>query len=391
MKKLTIIGRGTVGCLAATHFLRHTDWKIDWLYDPTITPVSVGEGTTLIFPRSLAVNIDFNSEDVENIGGTTKLGAWKKNWGHGKEFKHSFPSGATGIHFNAVYFQQYLFEKLSKHHRIKTAESNVVDFENIDSDFVMVCTGTPKNFDSDYYIHNHIPVNACLVLQCPWEYSKFNYTVTFAKKYGWVFGIPLQKRCSIGYIFNKNFATEDQILEDVEDLLKEFQLTPSSKSLINFRNYSKKMNFNNRIAYNGNVSYFLEPLEATSTGFSDSVNRLAYDKWASNFSDEVVNNLFNQEISDIESMICMHYYAGSIYKNEFWDYAKDISYNKLKKAFTNNGDFCKIIYNALSSNNILDTYNRDVGQFSLRSYKINIEGLNLKEKLLKDFKTILRD
>ena len=33
MKKITIIGRGTAGCVAVTHFLRWTDWEIDWVFD----------------------------------------------------------------------------------------------------------------------------------------------------------------------------------------------------------------------------------------------------------------------------------------------------------------------------------------------------------------------
>ena len=53
-KKLSIIGRGTAGCLNAIHF-RHRipDIDIDWYFDPKKPQQSVGEGSTLSLPRLL--------------------------------------------------------------------------------------------------------------------------------------------------------------------------------------------------------------------------------------------------------------------------------------------------------------------------------------------------
>lgn len=59
MKKLAIIGAGTAGCLTVSHFLRFTDWTIDWYIDSSIKPQAVGEGSNLILPKALYNNVNF--------------------------------------------------------------------------------------------------------------------------------------------------------------------------------------------------------------------------------------------------------------------------------------------------------------------------------------------
>ena len=256
-KKLAIVGRGTVGCTAAIYFLSKTDWLIDWYYDPDIEPASVGEGTNLALPRTLGQVMNFDSKDLDNITATPKLGIWKRNWGPGCDYKHTFPADSHGIHFNAVEFQKYIFDKVKDDKRITLVEENVTDYENIDADYVMVCTGSPKGMTEKFNIRDKIPVNTATVFQCPWDLVKFNYSLTFAKEHGWVFGIPIQNRCSIGYLYNDQFSTEEQVTEDVQDILKEFDLEPAMSRTLKFSNYSRKQNFSERIVYNGNASFFL--------------------------------------------------------------------------------------------------------------------------------------
>jgi hypothetical protein len=80
-------------------------------------------------------------------------------------------------------------------------------------------------------------------------------------------------------------------------------------------------------------------------------------------------------------MIAMHYMSGSIFENEFWSYAKALGEEKLKKDFTNDTEFAKIIRYTLDSDSNFDEYHKDVGTWSSRSYLQNIVGLGLKEKL----------
>jgi hypothetical protein len=377
-KKLAIVGRGTVGCLAVSYFLRWTDWDIEWIYDPEIEPAAVGEGTTLVLPYALFHNVDFDGRDMDNISATVKMGIWKRNWGTGNEFYHTFPAGAVGMHFNAVQFQKYMFDKLSKNDRIKHTEGHASDYENLHCDYVMVCTGSPNALDAGYMTREHIPVNAAYVNQCPWDYAKFNYSVTFAKKHGWVFGIPLQNRCAIGYIYNSNFTSLDEIKEDVQDVLDEFGLTPNVTRELRFRNYSKKINFTEKVCYNGNASFFLEPLEATSTGFADSVIRLAHSVWGGQMTPEYANELYQQSIDETESIISLHYYAGSVYNSAFWDNAQKVGEEQIVNDFKNHTAVANIIKHSMQTEL---PYGHDVGPWNTRSFRMNVRELGLTDKI----------
>lgn len=381
-KKLTIVGRGTVGCLAILHFLRWTDWDIDWVFNPIINPTAVGEGTNLILPNALARNIFFDAVDMLNVHSTPKLGVWKRNWGPGKDFYHPFLAGQTGLHFNAVELQDYIFEKVRSNSRIKIIEDHVVDYENLDSDFVLVCTGSPSadQLNTDFNVHKNIPVNSCVVFQCPWDYPKFNFSVTFAKKYGWVFGIPLTNRCAIGYVYNQKFANEQKVTADVQDILDEFKLTPVRSNSLKFNNYSRKQNFSEKVCYNGNASFFLEPLEATSTGFADYVNRWAFDLWNKSKTLSTVNKIYFNEINAIESMICLHYAAGSIYNNKFWTHARALGLEKVEGNFQQRNEVAAIIKKALYTSEMYGE-TPDISFWPVPSYRINIAGLGLEDSI----------
>lgn len=386
MKKLTVVGRGTVGCFTVAHFLRWTDWEIEWMSDPEIKPTAVGEGTTLKIPENLFENVNFMNSDMHEVYATPKLGIWKRGWGKtGSEFYHSFPAGRTGMHFNAVVLQEYLYNKLIKNPRVVVKESNVTSYDDLDSDFVMVCTGSPSDEDLNNYfdIRHNIPVDSCVVFQCPWNYPIFNYTATFAKSHGWVFGIPLTNRCAIGYLYNRNFATEDEVERDAQDILQQFDLIPASINKIKFNNYIRKRNYNRKVCYNGNASFFLEPLEATSTTTADDVNRMAWDMWMCNITPDDANKKYKTMMDSVESMICLHYISGSCYKNKFWDHAKKISRKKIQEQFAYKTEFYQIVKGSLESKSDLDVFYKDVGTWNIPSYKTNIESLGIRNTLIK--------
>lgn len=382
MKKITIVGRGTVGCIAVAHFLRWSDWEIDWVFDPKIETASVGEATTLLLPRALSDTVRFDSRDMDAIGATPKMGIWKRGWGNGEEFYHTFPAGSIGMHFNAVQFQDHMFNKLSDNTRVNLIESNATDYENMESDFVMVCSGSPKDLD-DYIVRDSIPVNSCVVFQCPWDYTRFNYSITFARRHGWVFGIPLKNRCSIGYLYNNKFTTPEEIKEDVQELLDEFNLTPSFVRELKFNNYSRETNFTDRVVYNGNASFFLEPLEATSTGFAHIIMTLAFSLWESkSITKDLANATYNKYLNDIESMICLHYCSGSMYDSDFWQYAQRIGDVKITDNFIHNTEFASYVKDALTKPNYYDCGNKEIGSWGMPSYKMNIDGLGITNKIM---------
>jgi len=375
-KKFAIIGRGTAGAFALTHYYRHTDFEIDWYFDSNVKPQAVGEGTTLIFPHAISDNINFGILDLESIYGTVKCGIKKTNWGDcGNDYIHEFSSGDHGYHFNAVMLQNFILNFAKKQSRIKIIDKNV-DHQDIDADYIMDCSGKPKNYE-DFQYSTYIPVNTGYVTQCYWEGVRFQYTLTLARPYGWVFGIPLLNRCAIGYMYNSNINSLDEIKEDVQNIFKEYSLNPSQDTnFLEFKNYYRKENYHGRVCYNGNASFFLEPLEATSISMMNFIQKeffdLIYARLNNNNyfenSDEYKNKNYQDYIREIENVIMLHYASGSKFNTEFWKFAKERgkeNFQILKK----NPKFISLMNN----NKKVQEY----GTWNRRSFLMNLSNLDL--------------
>jgi hypothetical protein len=110
------------------------------------------------------------------------------------------------------------------------------------------------------------------------------------------------------------------------------------------------------------------------------INIIAKDVFELKTTPQYANDVYNDKIDSIESMICLHYFAGSSFKNEFWDYAESLGVRKIEHKMSSSNVFSNMIKKALFSNNIFDV-NGDVGTWSLKSYKINIEKLGIKDRL----------
>ena len=388
-KRIAVIGRGTAGSQAVAHFSRFfPNEKIVWYYDPNKPVQSVGEGSTIALPRNLFNNINFFHRNLKDIDGTFKTGIYKENWGtENKSFFHDFPPAELGYHFNAVKLQDYVQEYVKD--KVSIIEK-AVDYNNVDADYVFNASGAPDSFD-DFYTSEYIPVNSAYITQCYWDYPRFDYTLTIASKYGWIFGIPLQNRCSIGYMYNSDINTKEEIAEDVKKIFEEYNLNPSETTAsLKFKNYYKKNNYENngRLIHSGNSSFFLEPLEATSIGVMDDIQRSAFDIWSGNKGAEYSNLEYLEQLGQIEFMIMMHYAAGSPFKTDFWEYAQE---RGIKKMENNKGDSkMQSIYRSIKdipTINLarnLPTYSQ-YGQWWPGSFIQNIKGLGLTQTMDKLF------
>jgi hypothetical protein len=330
-KKIAVIGRGTAGSLAASEMLREfrDQADIEWHFDSSVKTQAVGEGSALPFARSLFNNLGFTHHDLHKIDGTFKHGIRKMNWSHkNPDFYHEFPSPFVSYHFNAVSLQNYVFEQIKD--QVKIVDHNVT-YDQIDADYTIDCSGKPTDF-SLFEESEFIPVNAAYVTQCYWEYPRFLYTLTMARPWGWVFGIPLQNRCSIGYMFNDKITSLEQVKEDVKNVFDQFNLTPSTTTNeLHFRNYYRKTNFIKNVAFNGNASFFLEPLEATTLSGVYQVNNWAIDIINDPLTLAKKNHMYKNRMAHTENIIMLHYLAGSTFKNEFWDYAEERARRCLEK------------------------------------------------------------
>jgi len=388
-KKLAVLGRGTAGALSVIHFHR---WlgdhaEIEWHYDPNIPTQAVGEGAPLNLPVNLVNNIGFTHSDLPKIDGTLKAGIFKDGWGKiGTPFTHNFHGCSMSYHFNAIALQDYILQHMKS--RIKIVEHNTSS-KDIDADFVMDCAGKPSDFE-DYYMSKVVPVNSVYVTQCYWDMPRFNVTLTIARPYGWVFGIPLRNRCSIGYMYNSDFNNLEEIKEDVKNIFSQYQLNPSPvTNSFSFKNYIKKnivtLDGKKGITYNGNACFFLEPLEATSIACMDHINRESFDFWIAKSSKEHANSNTFKFIKDCELIIAIHYFAGSKYKTPFWKNAKQNAEIYLDP-FIKYDDNFKRIMRIIKSYPLeklhdpeekLNSSVKAVGPFWIGSWKENIYGLQL--------------
>jgi hypothetical protein len=384
-KKLTFIGRGLAGSLTIFHFIRWTDWEIEWIYDPNIAVQSVGEGTTLDIPKSMYINFGFNAHNLAEVDGSLKLGIWKKNWGKtGKEFIHEFPPGACSYHYNSLKLQDFIMKKVKKYSKVKVIEANVPDHDSLDSDFIMNCTGRPTEYH-EYILSKSIPVNSVLATQCFWEGARFQYTLAIARPYGWIFCIPLQNRCSVGYMYNNEWNSLEDITKDTKEFCNTLNLNPSNVTQsFSFKSYFKKNVIDNRVVYNGNKAFFLEPLEATSLSYIEYISRNAYDYWNENKNKDILSNDIFVRGKEYETLICLHYLAGSIYDTVFWKKSKEMAIEHFEEQI-NNAKLIKILENSFipAYADMLSPYNFEWesswGTFTPYSFEQNIKGLELSE------------
>ena len=384
-KKIAILGKGTAGSISAAQFNYETDCEIDWYRDPTTLTQSVGEASTLSLPRLLNQSLNTHYSELEEISATTKRGIRKINWGINgtKDFIHDFNLDLTGIHFDAVKLQDFIAKKLKNN--INIIETSSPPITEIDCDHIIDCTGKPSEYSS-FNKSEATPVNEAYVVNCYWNFPKYEYSFHIARPYGWVFVIPLQNRCSVGYMYNSNINTVEEVEEDIKNVFKQLDLVPSyDVTKWSFKNYYKKQNYTERTTYNGNASFFLEPLESTSTPFMNFINFYSVGVLYNKLTPEEANNYYLKEMDHIQRIISMHYLSGSSFKTKFWDYAIEQSQNFLKSnikdpSFLNLYKFCKDFSYSKSLNyphNMHGGSEVELGLMAPRSYVQNFEGLGL--------------
>lgn len=379
MKKVSIIGAGTAGVLSTSHFVAQNEIEVEWIYDPNTPAVPVGEGSLFNFNEILS-KIGFTYSDLDKVNGTAKLGIYKENWGNStNNFYENFHFGVTASHFSANELQAYVLELLKD--KVNIVEKNINNYLEVDSDYIIDCRGWPEDF-SDYNKSSAITVNTAYVTQCFWDYPKFLHTLTIARPWGWVFGIPLKHRCAIGYLFNSEISNIDTIKEDVKEVFNKFGLIPSNKTLtLPFKSYYKKQTYVDNVCYNGNTNFFLEPLEATSIYHMENIIRGAYDVSQGNITQNQGNSYIINKIKEIENIISLHYLNGSTYDTDFWRLAKENAKINISEAIKN-PKFIEFLKKGLSFKPG-DKYNHNevYGSWPIHILHQNLVGLNWENSI----------
>ncbi len=393
-KRIAIVGRGTAGsisaALAVSRYLRFGE--IVWYYDPSIQTQAVGEGSTLRVPGALNQAVGFMHSDLEKLDGTFKSGIRKIDWSRDgqSDFIHPFLPPQVSYHFNALKLQDFLYNRIKS--RVRCVEGSVSS-EKIDADYIIDCSGKPSDYTS-FEMSSYIPVNSVYVTQCFWDRAEFQYTMTIARPYGWVFGIPLMNRCSIGYMYNNTINTLDEVKEDVKHVFKQLNLTPSNTTnSFSFKNYRRIHNFKNNIAYNGNASFFLEPLEATSITVMIDIMDIVNDIVKRSRPLHSANTIYSSRLEDVERLIMLHYLNGSAFDTQFWNFAQRRAEQCILQAKNDPDYMIKILsseYTSFGTNGqeLLKkngySKNPDFSQeWPLNSYRLNLgpHGFNIYDKI----------
>jgi tryptophan 7-halogenase len=356
------------------HFSYYTNSKeleIVCYYDSNIKEQTVGEGTTVDVPETLYNQHKLEFHDIfEKLNGHFKTGIYYKGWGK-QNYMHTFPMPNVSIHFNAVKLQN-LLQELNKD-RVKFIDKNV-EHKDIDADFILDCSGKPKTNEA-FNKAKYIPVNSVVVAQCQWEVPKFYYTICEAYKNGWIFGIPLQDRISFGYLYNENLNDKNFIEQELKEYIDGFNLKVNQVNYLSFGNYYRKVNYFKRGAFNGNASFFLEPMEATSIATIDDINRNVYDLLFEINTLKNINKKYNEWFKQVQDVITLHYLAGSKYDTDFWKFAKELAFDCVE----NKSDLYKQIIKNLDNEHF--DFNGNYGTWGMHSFRQNVSGLGISNLL----------
>ena len=365
-KKLAVVGKGTAGVLTFNHFNFYTDYEVVCYYDSNTEEQSVGEGSQLPLPIELNETLGLEFHDVQDLFDSTYKKAIKYE-GFGKsDYYHTFDMPSLSIHLNATKLQKYIHNKFEK----QFVEKQISTHDDIDADYIIDCSGKPKDF-SEHHIASYIPVDSAVIKQC-YVTKPFDYTLTLARPYGWVFAIPLQNRVSFGYLYKQGINTKKEIEDDLDNVLKELSYTSFTDAKhIRFDNYYRKQNYTDRVFYNGNASFFLEPMEATSLTTVDRINRNIFDILSYNIPVDTYNDSYIDWFKQCQDVITLHYLGKPRYDTEFWNYAHSLA----QDCWANMGDSLKDILNNIDNPNyeMLDVY----GTWYKSGFKQNMKGLGI--------------
>jgi len=322
-KSISIVGAGNAGCITAMHCYLYAKDEIDTItiyHDPNTPIERTGQGTS---PGVASLINEFFHLDFLNhnfIKSTRKEGIMYENWGNRNEkIFHSFPQSLSAIH----YIPNLLSQAVLNSGVFEVVEKTIEDPEKeIDSDFIFDCRGR-NNREKNLYDQLINPLNSVILSRKEKVYPDLVYTRTVATPNGWTFVIPNVDSTSYGYLYNNQITTEE---EATADFIERFNVVPDGN--LSFENYIAKSFFQGeRTILNGNRLSFLEPLEATSTGFYEKVTMVALNHIARGVDKEVCNASIRFEMKQIENFILWHYQYGSKFNTPFWEYAKSLPFN----------------------------------------------------------------
>ena len=197
------------------------------------------------------------------------------------------------------------------------------DNRTIEGDWFVDCSGFAqllirKKLGTKYTDYSkHFTHNSVIAW---WDEPKYSVTTNAtAMKYGWRWNINLQHRSGNGYIYDNNYITADQALEEARSVCGEhiepiasFTYTPEVST----------ESWNNNVIAIGLSSGFLEPLEANGIAIICESLFALQDLWDPTRERHAIQQeRFNDRVStvydDIKDFIALHF-RGKRSDTDFW-------------------------------------------------------------------------
>lgn len=233
--------------------------------------------------------------------------------------------GNFAVHFDASLLAGFL-KKVALERGVKLIDDRVVALhtnekgdvrkiqlksgQTVDSDLVFDCSGLHrliigKHFKTPWVdLKKTLPVDRAIPFHLPAEGNLPPYTEAIAMKNGWMWKIPVQGRFGCGYVFDSEFATDDEARAELRETYGDDIEMPR---VLKFKaGYYENIWVNNVVGI-GLATGFLEPLEATAIwaliltlrefvrvhlAVDDQDSREDFNRFHRNLNDRIVDFLY---------------------------------------------------------------------------------------------------
>lgn len=307
--KIAIIGAGTSSILTTLQLLkRNNNYNITIFHDSSTPHLHVGESSTPHVPHLVYEVLGISIHNLFDLNiSSYKRGVNFVDWGKGNQFFHDVNANEFAIHFDTVKFNQFIHKFLEENRLVNYIDKKITEYPIEEFDFIIDCSGWCENKD-DYDDPFFETVNSAITFKKQLETENPFCTLHKATEDGWMFGLPFIRdneiRC--GYLYNSKFSNPK-----IEG--KKISWKPK---------LAKKLIQNQKLAYNGNKLFFLEPLQALSLFYYIASANLICDYLDGKKSFMQVNMDYSSEMWSYQLSLAFHYQYSSIFESCFW---KDVT------------------------------------------------------------------
>ena len=284
MYKFVVYGGGTAGWLAALNLNKFMPYsEVTVVASSEIGILGAGEGTTPHFMDMLE-RLDIKEQDLfDNCKATYKRSIKFTNWnGDGKDYDHPFWDNKHALHFDARLLAEYLRsvavsrgvtyidDKVIKVNQKQDNSVKSLSLESgkeVDVDFLIDCSGLRRAVIGNLYnvpwksYQAHLPAKRAIPFFIPRDDSDTqDYTGAIAMKNGWVWKIPIQGRFGCGYVFDSDFCTDEEAIEEIQSMFGEVTIPTK----FDYRPGCYEKTWVKNCVAIGLSAGFTEPMEATS-------------------------------------------------------------------------------------------------------------------------------